>query len=184
MEILINQYLARFIRTRPYIVGIDGLSGSGKTTLTKELERQLIYRSLKVQLFHLDDYVVGRSKRYLTGYPEWYEYYALQWDIANLSAELFGKLQQGKKKIAPDTIVLIEGVFLQRTEWQDFYDFFLYVDCPRELRYERTLRRSGDPGNLGERRALYSRRYWPGEDHYLSVEQPQEKADLIVKTNN
>ena len=45
--------------------------------------------SIPFQIFHIDDHIVERNKRYHTGYEEWYEYYYLQWDIAYLQKKFF-----------------------------------------------------------------------------------------------
>ncbi|MGI2326343.1 AAA family ATPase [Planococcus sp. YIM B11945] len=163
----------------PFVAAIDGFSGSGKTTLAIDLKCKLEEREKTVSVIHLDDYVRERSKRYNTGFPEWHEYYYLQWDVENLKNELFPILRSGQ--IQTD-FVLVEGIFLQRTAWSEWFDWALFVDCPREIRYERILSRGTYQGKLEDRRALYENRYWPGEEHYLATEKPMEKADKIIKS--
>ncbi|MDY7220824.1 kinase [Halalkalibacterium halodurans] len=135
---------------RPFIVGIDGLGGAGKTTFVKKLSRELKNRHREVMVLPLDDYIVETKKRYETGYEEWYEYYYLQWDIRLLETELFKKLRNNSTDLTlpyydratdtimpkhihltSSTIVLIEGVFLQRDEWRDYFDYVLFIDCSR-----------------------------------------------------
>ena len=29
-------------------------------------------------------------------------------------------------------VIVIEGVFLQRKEWRDFFHYMVYLDCPRD----------------------------------------------------
>ena len=41
------------------------------------------------RIFHIDDHIVERNKRYHTGYEEWYEHYYLQWDIEWLRRKFF-----------------------------------------------------------------------------------------------
>ena len=52
-------------------------------------------------IFHIDDHIVERNKRYHTGYEEWYEYYYLQWDIEWLRQKFFQKLQHETKLKLP-----------------------------------------------------------------------------------
>ncbi|WP_438317090.1 kinase [Sporosarcina sp. FA9] len=183
---------------RPLIVGIDGLSGAGKTTLTKKIAKELINNNCKVVSFHLDDHIVERNKRYLTGHEEWYEYYYLQWNVKELKGDLFKSLHNCSNPItlqfydkykdsistkhitvAPDSIILIEGIFLQRQEWRRFYDFVVFLDCPCELRHERVLNRDMYIGNYLERLNKYQRRYWLGETHYLDTVKPIKNADVV-----
>jgi uridine kinase len=200
---LINQIHTKFqtrtSKERPYIVALDGLSGAGKTTLVTNLESEL-KNICNVVVIHIDDHIVERNQRYNTGYDEWYEYYYLQWDVEMLREELFNKLHSNNPKltlpfyeksidniinktisIEQDSIILIEGIFLQRKEWKAYYDFTVFIDCPREIRYERVLRRDTYIGDQQARLDKYKRRYWPGEDHYLETEKPIKNADKVYE---
>ncbi|WDH76458.1 hypothetical protein PTI97_02750 [Exiguobacterium marinum] len=75
--------------------------------------------------------------------------------------------------------VVIEGIFLQRPEWRPYFDYVIYLDCPREVRYERVLNRDTYLGDPAKRLAKYKRRYWPGEDLYLQQIDPKRGADIV-----
>lgn len=138
-------------------------------------------------------HIVERNKRYHTGYEEWYEYYYLQWDIEWLRQKFFQKLQHETKLKLPffheETdicemekvqipivgVIVIEGVFLQRKEWRDFFHYMVYLDCPRETRF---LRESEETQkNLSK----FENRYWKAEDYYLETELPRDRADLVIQ---
>ena len=153
-------------------------------------------------MLHIDDFIVERHRRYETGQSEAMEYYALQWDVDLLVQTLFEPLRQGETtltlpyyardrdkivirtiEIASNALVLIEGIFLLRDEWRPYFDYIVYLDCPREVRYERVLNRDTYIGDLSERLAKYERRYWPGEAHYIKTINPQAQADQIVPSS-
>lgn len=176
-----------------FILGIDGLSRSGKTTFVANLKENMKQESIPFHIFHIDDHIVERNKRYHTGYEEWYEYYYLQWDIEWLLQKFFQKLQTETKLNLPfyndvtDScemkkvqipiigVIVIEGIFLQRKEWRDFFHYMVYLDCPRETRF---LRESPETQkNLSK----FENRYWKAEDYYLEMESPKDRADLIIK---
>ncbi|MED0932037.1 kinase [Bacillus mobilis] len=176
-----------------FILGIDGLSRSGKTTFVANLKENMKQEGIPFHIFHIDDHIVERNKRYHTGYEEWYEYYYLQWDIANLQKRFFQKLQIETKLTLPfyydetDSsemkkvqipivgVIVIEGVFLQRKEWRDFFHYMVYLDCPRETRF---LRESEETQkNLSK----FENRYWKAEDYYLETELPKERANLVIE---
>ncbi|CAM4260174.1 kinase [Bacillus sp. GX] len=175
-----------------FILGIDGLSRSGKTTFVTNLKENMKQESIPFQIFHIDDHIVERNKRYDTGYEEWYEYYYLQWDIEWLRQKFFQKLQTETKLKLPfyhdvtDScemkkvqipivgVIVIEGVFLQRKEWRDFFHYMVYLDCPRETRF---LRESEE---TQQKLSKFQNRYWKAEDYYLETELPKERADLII----
>ncbi|HFJ9437959.1 MULTISPECIES: kinase [Bacillus] len=176
-----------------FILGIDGLSRSGKTTFVTNLKENMKQESIPFHIFHIDDHIVERNKRYDTGFEEWHEYYYLQWDIEWLRQKFFQKLQTETKLNLPfyndvtDAcemkkvqipivgVIVIEGVFLQRKEWRDFFHYMVYLDCPRETRF---LRESEE---TQKKLSKFQNRYWKAEDYYLETELPKEQADLIIQ---
>ncbi|OZI10904.1 uridine kinase [Bacillaceae bacterium SAS-127] len=200
-EEILLRYIQLLDNNRPLIVGIDGLGGSGKTTIVKKIKQELINKNYEVVSFHLDDHIVERNKRYETGHEEWYEYYYLQWDVKSLKANLFEPLHSRydtislfyydkftdltsikKMEIKKGSIVLIEGIFLQRPEWVKFYDFIIFLDCLQEVRYGRVLKRDSYIGDYRARLGKYQRRYWLAEKYYMDVIDPIKNADLVYKT--
>ncbi|OJD57348.1 MULTISPECIES: kinase [Bacillus] len=176
-----------------FILGVDGLSRSGKTTLVKELEEDMKKSGIPFHIFHIDDHITERNKRYNTGFAEWYEYYNLQWDIDWLLRNFFQKLQSDIKLEVPfyhdetDTcemkeihlplvgVIIVEGVFLQRKEWRNFFYYMVYLDCSRETRF---LRESEETQkNLPK----FQSRYWKAEEYYLEEELPRERADFVIR---
>jgi uridine kinase len=201
-ETLLSRYQKEFSENRPFIVGIDGLGGAGKTTVAKELQQALKLSNHEVFIVHLDDHIVEVHKRYGSGNDEWFEYYFLQWDIGLLETELFKKLQINQGSItlpfyhsstdtvkmkpiqlASSAIILIEGVFLQRKEWQRYFDFMIYIDCSHELRAERVLDRDSYLGDHQARLDKYKRRYWLAEEYYVDEMNPIGSADYIYRGN-
>jgi uridine kinase len=177
------------------------VGGAGKTTFVKELEKELREKEYPVVVLHIDDHIVERKKRYKTGDEEWFEYYCLQWDIEMLRTELFEKIHTDCKnltlhfyhqktdtiscksiEIQPTSIVLIEGIFLQRKEWREYFNYRIFVDYPRELRVERVLKRDTYIGDKEERLNKYKKRYWLGEEHYIKVENPLSNANIVYST--
>jgi len=197
-EVLIAKYKKHSRGNRPFIVGIDGLGGAGKTTIARKLKLELEEEHCETSLLHIDDYINKIKQRYQTGKEEWFEYYFLQWDVKLLQTELFDNLHNNKDLLtlpfyqsSSDTIIdkqinvefssiiLVEGIFLQRKEWRDYFDFVIYVDCSHELRAKRVLERDLYIGNYRARLGKYKRRYWVAEDYYFNNEAPIENADYI-----
>ncbi|MFZ3579156.1 hypothetical protein [Virgibacillus sp. DJP39] len=137
----------------------------------KKVKQHLQEKNISICTFHIDDYIVERKRRYNTGYEEWYEYYHLQWDVKWLKDNLFKKLKTSKElclltydnhsdaqnlqvvKIPETCLIIIEGVFLQRREWRSYYDYMIYLDCPRDKRFNRE---SGETQiNIGKFRNRY-----------------------------
>ncbi len=183
-----------------FIVGLDGLSGAGKSTITHDLEIFFAAKNISICVIHMDNHITRADERYNTGFESWYEYYQLQWDIAMLQEKLFQPLKCGNTNIhlpfynkendslteqsfflEKNTICIIEGIFLQRKEWRSFFNFVIYLDCSRQTRYERVLKRDTYIGSMEDRMKKYEERYWKGEDHYLCTEKPVEIADYVCR---
>ncbi|MBM7585792.1 uridine kinase [Bacillus pakistanensis] len=176
-----------------FILGVDGLSRSGKTTFVKSLSMKLEEQSTQFCIFHMDDYIVERKKRYNTGHEEWFEYYSLQWDIDWLKHNFFVKLKGSdqltlpfydpqtdthghKNIILPKTcLIIIEGVFLHRREWRDYFDYSVYLDCPWDKRFLR------ESEQTQKNMAKFENRYWKAEEYYLKLEDPENGADLVLE---
>jgi uridine kinase len=174
------------------ILGIDGLSRSGKTTLVNKLEHHLREMNISVCIFHIDDYIVERKRRYNSDYDEWYEYYHLQWDVEWLKDNLFKELKVSERlhllkydgnsdtqklqvlKMPNTCLILIEGVFLQRSEWRTFFDFMIYLDCPRDKRFKR------ESDETQKNIHKFEKRYWKAEDYYIETVLPIEQANLVI----
>ncbi|TCP55985.1 uridine kinase [Tumebacillus sp. BK434] len=180
------------------LLGIDGLSGAGKTTLVQGLAAELERRGIETAVLHVDDLITVRERRYHTGQPEWYEHYTLQWDAESIAENVFRAWVRGDRQleldvydsagdavhpqtftVPQDGILIVEGVYLQRKEWRGFFDYMVYIDCPREVRFARVTKRGGQDLHDPARIDLYKRRYWAAEDHYLQTEQPLARADFI-----
>lgn len=199
MEDLIRQIENRYKQhdqNRPFIIALDGLSGSGKTTLVHQLKSNFD----NTLIIHIDDHVVENTKRYNTGHEEWFEYYHLQWDPIYLRDNLFKKLNNNHSDIhlmfyerekdtlknksielTSKSIVIVEGIFLLRKEWKDFYDYIVFLDCPQEIRHERALDRDAYIGSFEERLRKYKERYWIAEDYYMDTEKPMKQAHYILR---
>lgn len=197
---LLTEIIKRFTNPdregRPFIVAIDGLGGAGKSTFVHDLANAL-KKVCTINVLHMDDYIVESEKRYNTGYDEWFEYYYLQWDIAcikNFLEKVHGKAQELtlpfynrttntvvniNKVFAANSILLLEGVFLQRKDWRKFYDYTIFLECPLEIRKERVLKRDTYIGDVSAITKKYEKRYWIAEDYYLTKEQPLQQADCI-----
>ena len=55
----------------------------------------------------------------------------------------------------------------------------IFLDCPREVRYERVLQGDAYIGDVAERLKKYQERYWLAEEYYLKKQVPLEMAHSI-----
>ncbi|WP_066295720.1 AAA family ATPase [Bacillus sp. FJAT-29937] len=187
-------------RNRILVVGIDGLGGSGKTTFTSSLVRDLQNNGMKNSVLHIDDFIHPQSVRYNDSFSDWVCYYHLQWRYDYLIGEILSPIQMGHPinkqielydkekdeylhqhiKLDLDTLLIIEGVFLQREEIRPFLDYVIFIDVPKEERLKRVLRRDLYIGDEAAILTKYEKRYFPAEDQYVSECDPAKNADWTI----
>ncbi|GGE55990.1 kinase [Priestia taiwanensis] len=177
-----------------FILGIDGLGRAGKTTITEKLREELTRKQIPFHIFHIDDHIVGREKRYNTGHEQWFEYYHLQWEVESLANNFLKKLRSAEQitlsfydketdthtvreiKLTPTCCIIIEGVFLQRKEWRECFDYVVYMDSPQQARFLREDTQTQQ--NIDK----LQERYWKAENYYVETEKPHEQADIVLKS--
>ena len=190
----------------PTRVAIDGVDGVGKTKLADELVEPLATRGREVIRASVDGFHRPRTVRYRRGRDSAEGYFLDSFDYASLRHELLEPLGPGGSRrfrtavfdhrrdqpvdlghgqAARDAILLLDGVFLQRTELAGACDFRIWVEAPFEVTVSRAVAR--DVQEQGERdaiQALYERRYVPGQLIYLTQCSPRESADVVVHNSN
>ncbi|WP_313770649.1 AAA family ATPase [Bacillus sp. S/N-304-OC-R1] len=183
---------------------MDGLGGAGKTTLTQHIKQELEEAGKKAVVLHIDDFIHPRNIRYDQAKCEWECYYFAQWRYDYLIHNILLPIQNGEEidkeielydktndqyiethlKIDAESVLIIEGVFLQRNELRRFLDYVIYIDVPKVERLKRVLERDtyiGDKSKIAEK---YEKRYFPAEDKYIMEYSPSKSADLIINPNS
>jgi uridine kinase len=157
--------------TRPartfVFVGIGGRGGAGKSTLAAQVPG--------AQIVSTDEFWDGDG-----------------FDLARLRTEVFDPLLQGsmaryaswdwaerrpggERSIAPDGVVVVEGVCALHRMYRDDYDLRIWVEAPYEVRLARGLARDGE-----DARATWVDLWMPMEDRYVERDDPVACADVVV----
>lgn len=200
IKCLLNKLQNEDMFRKIYIIGIDGLGGAGKSTFSNSLKLQLEDENISSYILHIDDFIHPKYIRYDTFKEEWYCYYNTQWRYDYLVKEILLPIRNGETIDKPieiydkendrytmqqiyipyGSVLILEGVFLQRTELKDYLDFTIYLDVPREVRLNRVLARDGYIGGVEEIKSKYEKRYFPAEEKYIFEYSPIENADFVL----
>lgn len=188
----------RILAVRARRVAVDGVDGAGKTIFAAELTRALEVRGAVVASVSVDDFHHLRAVRYRRGKDSPVGYWLDSHDYATLRSDVLDPLAPGghgryrtashdlttdelldggRMTAQPDTVLLVEGVFLHRDELLDCWDFSIFLDVPFEVTARRMAERDGsnsDPEHPS------MRRYVEGQRIYLSECGPHERADLVI----
>jgi uridine kinase len=187
----------------PLRVGIDGVDAAGKTTLAEELATLLRAADRPVIRVSIDGFHHPKHIRYQQGRFSPQGYYADTTDYDALLKYVLRPLGPGgnlQYKTAvfdfvedaaiempfhmaePDSILLLDGVFLLRPALFPHWDLTIFVDIDEETSVQRATKRDGYYlGNEAEIVDMYRRRYVPGQRLYFAEASPKEKADIIVQ---
>ena len=85
------------------------------------------------------------------------------------------RAQRGDRTIAPDGIVIIEGVCALHRTLRDAYAVRVWVDAPADVRLARAVARDGEAS-----RAAWVERWMPSEERYVQRDQPVGCAHLMI----
>jgi len=200
---LAGQIVARKKPSKPLKVGIDGRSASGKSTMADALGSALVSRGLEVLRPSVDGFHHPKERRYRKGafsaagyYEDAYNYQAvIDYLLKPLSGDEFPALcRQAAHNwrtdmldtappipVGANAVLLFDGLFLFRRELNAYWDFRILLDIDSATSVSRALER--DTGVLGEAdlvRQKYEARYEPAWLIYVTEEDPESKADVIV----
>jgi len=180
-------------KTVPVIIAIDGRGGSGKSTLAEKLA-SLLPKSYALRLdeFYLPQKAIK-------------DHTLLNYDIERVINEFLNPVLARKKitygqynwgffsneedQIIPITlddipeILIIEGCSASQKALKQYLDLTIFVDIDTKLSYERA--KSRDEFNLESSIIEEIWKNWKkAEDDYIHLENPLERADIIISTAN
>lgn len=101
-------------------------------------------------------------------------------------------LENGEvKQAAPGMILLVDGVFLQRSRIRSYWDFVIYVTVAPETSLARGLARAEklrvgvtSSADLFDLERAFRKRYLPAQALYRQWDHPERMANLIIENDD
>jgi uridine kinase len=160
-------------------IGLDGVDGAGKTRLAEEVAQLLTTRRRPAVRISLDQFERPMPERYARGELSPEGYYLDAFDLEGFRAHV---LSIGGP---PDTIVLADGVFLQRPGLADLWDATVWVEADLEVAAQRGAERNRVWfDSLDETHERYRVRYMPAQRRYIEEERPHERATFVFRNTD
>jgi uridine kinase len=192
----------RVVALRPgerVAVAVDGFDGAGKTVLADELAEVIgaLDGARDVLRISIDGFHRPKAQRVARGRgPE--TFYEDSYDYAAFRRVVIDPFRRGEPvtpavndvdadrpvhphpvAVARDTVLLVDGIFLQRPELADVWDATLWVDVPLAVSVPRGNARFGD-GHDPDPGAEPNRRYVEGQRLYLAAVDPRSRATWVL----
>lgn len=184
------------------IVAIDGLDGAGKTVFADGLAEVFAETGDAVFRAGIDGFHRPRAERYARGRRSPDGFYRDSYDYATFRRVLIDPFRDGAQTAgttgfqlsafdvardasvesqwvtAPlDAVLVVDGIFLNRPELQDLWDWSVWLDVPFDVAYARLALRDGsDP----DPDAPSNARYRQGQEIYVNEAHPRDAASVIV----
>jgi uridine kinase len=186
------------------MLGINGIDCSGKTRFAGGLNNYLLEHGFATELIHLDEFLHPKDVRYAGDARDelYYERfkqgcnynYPLLTEQVLLPAARNGQVRtrltlldwrtdryeiERDYRIGPETIVIVEGIFLFIDNVAPYLDMKVFLDVPFEVCLARARER--DPESVY---VNYERKYLPAQRQYLAEFPPDRCADIIVENSD
>ena len=180
-------------------VAVDGFDGAGKTVLADQLAEVIgaVDGSRDVLRVSIDGFHRPKAQRIARGRgPE--TFYEDSYDYAAFRRAVIDPFRRGEPvtpavndvdadrpvrpdpvAVAPETVLVVDGIFLQRPELADVWDAALWVDVPFAVSVPRGNARFGD-GHDPDPEAEANRRYVEGQRLYLAAADPRARATWVL----
>ena len=188
-------------------VAIDGLTAAGKTTFGSELASALRHLGRTTLRASMDDFKNPWSEARVQGYDRvsGEGYYRNAHDFRSATELLLGPAgPDGSGQVvlcahdpltgidhrnvvvhAPsDAILIVDSVFAFRPEYNDYWDYRIWLEVNPQLALIRGIERDSVFQGRTEATKLHRERYQPGEAIYVAEFDPSAVADLVIDNSD
>ena len=182
-----------------YIIGVTGGTGSGKTTIINKITQESGIKEicyLSSDSYYKDNSKLEFEKRDKLNYdtPEAIDFNLLINHISALKKGLEINVPnycfsthlrlKNTSLFSPKKILIIEGILiLTNKELRESINYNIFLDCPRNIRFERRLKRDVSERNRNYEDVVNLFKNRLDSMHELYVEPVKKYCDLIIDSS-
>ncbi|TVU53228.1 MAG: uridine kinase [Arthrospira sp. PLM2.Bin9] len=186
---------------QPVLVAISGIDASGKGYITAQIVKILSQGNLRVASINIDGWLNLPHQRFSQINPAAHFYqYAIRFDQlfsqlvfplrqlrsvsleVNYTQETATEYQKHRYKFDNIDIIILEGIFLLKQEFQSYYDLSFWIECSWETALERAIRRSQEGLSQQETVKAYQAIYFPAQKIHWERDKPRQA--VTARINN
>jgi uridine kinase len=182
-----------------FLVAVSGIDGSGKGYITAQVVAGLRQRGFRVAGINIDGWLnlphLRFNKRqpaehfyqYAIRFDEMFQQFVLplkrqrsicmEMDFVEETARTYRKHTYDFQNVE---IIVLEGIYLLKSIYRQYYDWTLWVDCSFETALERALQRGQEGLPPDETIQAYQSIYFPAQEIHFRVDAPRSAADCIL----
>jgi len=201
-----NEVVARIVRQRAVapdrrslLVGLSGIDASGKGFVAKQIEARLAQHSIAAANINVDGWLNLPERRFNSTRPAEHFYEnAIRFDelfaklllplreqrtvnlVANFIEETAKTYRQCTYSFKNVGVVLVEGIFLFKSEHRKLFDLAIWVDCSFPTALSRALTRGQEGLSPAETIRAYETIYFPAQKIHFDRDNPRETAHLTI----
>ena len=188
--------------TRSMLVGVSGIDGCGKGYFARQVEAHLALHGVISAIVNVDGWLNLPAKRFDQSAPaeNFYEN-AIRFDeffkeliiplrdrrsvhlIADFVEETASHYRKHTYDFKDVSVVLVEGIFLFKPQYRDYFDLTIWIDCSFSVALARAIGRAQEGLSPANTIAAYDTIYFPAQRIHLTQDKPREYADLIFENN-
>jgi uridine kinase len=188
------------------LVGVDGVDGAGKTTFAGKLLAALNQKvaSECIKSVSIDGFHNVREVRHERGKVSPLGFFEDSFDYESLKDRVLNPIRDSNGgsvfiipgshdldadvlitpealRLAPFSVVIVEGIFLHRDEIRDFFDFTVFLEGPFSESVARMANRDGSNPDSNDS-SVY--RYVEGQRIYFEKCSPRSRASLVIDNSD
>mgnify|MGYP000921112176 FL=1 len=189
-------------RERAALVAVSGIDGCGKGWLTRKIVDDLQARGINAANINIDGWLNLPAKRFSDQNPaEHFYLHAIRFD--EMFAQLVLPLRDARSirvetDFAEETatayrkqlyeftdidIIVLEGIYLLKQAFQNYYDLSIWIDCSFAKALERALARGQEGLPPTDTIRAYETIYFPAQDIHFQRDNPRQASAIIVDNN-
>lgn len=184
---------------RSALVAVTGIDASGKGHVSRLIEATLSAQGVRVAVITVDGWLnlpdvrfsridpPGHFYRHAVRFEEMFERLVfplrdhrsirLEADTTEETARAY---RRSLYEFSGVDVIVLDGIFLLKREFQQHYDASFWVDCSFETALERAIGRAQEGLSPEQTSRAYRTIYFPAQEIHLAIDRPRQAATAVL----